>query len=356
MHKGDVFMELSKSLAQMIVDKVMLEIPYNINIMNKDGIIIASGDDKRINEEHDGALKAVNIKKEQIVYSDSQSELSGVNTPFYFNGEIVGVIGITGNPMFVTSLAPLVKSIAELLLIQKNQINQEQKQTLRLESFLQQWARTTQYDTGFILESERMGIHIDDSYKAFIIKSEKEINFLLEKDEFLVKISIEHALLISNKKRTEQKLTKQFTEKKLTLLGIGEQNEVLSKSVNQALVTAKLNKIFGWQYSRYGEIRNIDQLLKSNLDLEEYTEKFKEEYATERGRMLIKTLKTYIRNNGNMNITSSELFIHRNTLKYRLEQIHECYGLDPKKYFDLIFLIISYYFFQYERKSYSEGE
>ena len=349
-------MELSQSLAQMIVDKLMLEIPYNINIMNKDGIIIASGDCNRVNEEHEGALKAVSLKKEQIVYSDSQSDLSGVNTPFYFNGEIVGVIGITGNPMFVTSLAPLVKSIAELLLVQKNQINEEQKQALRLETFLQQWARITQYDTSFIIESEHLGIHIYDSYRAFLIESEKEIDFLLEKDEYFIKISVEHTLLVSNKEKTTLKLIKQFTEKKLTLLGIGEENEVLSESVNQALITAKLNKIFGWEYSRYNEIRNIDHLLKSNLEMGEYIEKFKQEYATERGRMLIKTLRSYIKNNGNMNITSSELFIHRNTLKYRLEQIHECYGLDPKKYFDLVFLIISYYFFQYERKSYDEGE
>ena len=48
---------LSKSLAQKIVDRMMDIIPYNVNLMDKNGVIIASGDKDRINTLHLGLKK-----------------------------------------------------------------------------------------------------------------------------------------------------------------------------------------------------------------------------------------------------------------------------------------------------------
>ncbi|QLQ62356.1 hypothetical protein HHK02_03345 [Limosilactobacillus reuteri] len=52
-------MELKPELAQSIVDHMMTQIPYNINIMNKKGYIIASGNKSRINTLHVGAVDAI---------------------------------------------------------------------------------------------------------------------------------------------------------------------------------------------------------------------------------------------------------------------------------------------------------
>jgi purine catabolism regulator len=46
------------------------------------------------------------------------------------------------------------------------------------------------------------------------------------------------------------------------------------------------------------------------------------------GEELIATLEAYFRNNGNLSKTSEELFIHRNTLSYRMDRITEITGLD----------------------------
>lgn len=55
---------LSKELAQSIVNKVMEVIPYNVNIMDEDGVIIGSGDSSRIGSLHEGALEALKNKKQ----------------------------------------------------------------------------------------------------------------------------------------------------------------------------------------------------------------------------------------------------------------------------------------------------
>ena len=50
-------LKLDKIQANKIVEKLMADIPYNINIMDERGKIIASGDSARIGERHRGAEK-----------------------------------------------------------------------------------------------------------------------------------------------------------------------------------------------------------------------------------------------------------------------------------------------------------
>ncbi|MDO4549122.1 MAG: helix-turn-helix domain-containing protein [Clostridia bacterium] len=71
--------------------------------------------------------------------------------------------------------------------------------------------------------------------------------------------------------------------------------------------------------------------VKEKLDLEPYV--FPEirllaTYDRERNTNLVHTLHIYIQNRMNMIEASEKLFIHRNTLRYRLEKIVELTGLD----------------------------
>ena len=55
-------LKLDKIQANKIVEKLMADIPYNINIMDERGKIIASGDSAR-GERHRGAERAINERK-----------------------------------------------------------------------------------------------------------------------------------------------------------------------------------------------------------------------------------------------------------------------------------------------------
>jgi carbohydrate diacid regulator len=48
----------------------------------------------------------------------------------------------------------------------------------------------------------------------------------------------------------------------------------------------------------------------------------------------LKTCEVFLRNNLNIKAASKELFMHRNTLIYRLEKIRNSTGLDLKKFCD----------------------
>lgn len=87
-----------------------------INIMNPDGIIIASSDPKRVGTFHFGADqvmhtgRSVNITRSQLpAYPGA---LEGCNMPLRQNGKIVGVVGITGDPEELQDLAHLLEVYA----------------------------------------------------------------------------------------------------------------------------------------------------------------------------------------------------------------------------------------------------
>ncbi|MCG3056256.1 helix-turn-helix domain-containing protein, partial [Escherichia coli] len=56
---------------------------------------------------------------------------------------------------------------------------------------------------------------------------------------------------------------------------------------------------------------------------------------------LLETLSVYVEENGDVNKAAGKLFIHRNTLRYRLERISELTNKDPRKLSDLVELYVA---------------
>ena len=55
-------------------------------------------------------------------------------------------------------------------------------------------------------------------------------------------------------------------------------------------------------------------------------------------------LKSYIKNNGSISKTADELFIHKNTLQYRLTKIKSLTGYDPRVLSEVMPLMMALYF------------
>lgn len=108
---------LSAALAQRIVDELTPALQENLNLMDAEGFIIASGDVSRVGTLHPGAREAAAKNEVVSVYADSarSGERPGVNLPLEYRGKVIGVVGVTGKPAKVRSLAPvLVLTIALL--------------------------------------------------------------------------------------------------------------------------------------------------------------------------------------------------------------------------------------------------
>jgi len=113
----------NRDMYQKLAEKIINDIGYNINIIDKDGIIIASGIQQRIGCFHAAGQQAflsgkrIDITKENIAqYTGADI---GINQPFYHDGTIIGVIGITGQTKEILDFVHLVKSMIELMVEQE---------------------------------------------------------------------------------------------------------------------------------------------------------------------------------------------------------------------------------------------
>lgn len=120
-------------LAQTLTKRIMKSLGYNINIMNEKGIIIASGDQKRIGDFHEVAYNVITHGLDlKLVKQDEENYIGvkpGINMPIMNEGQIIGAVGISGNPEEVFKFAYLVRMSVETMIeheYYKEQIRQRQ--------------------------------------------------------------------------------------------------------------------------------------------------------------------------------------------------------------------------------------
>jgi carbohydrate diacid regulator len=364
---------LNKQLAQEIVDRTMGIIGRNINVMDNKGVIIGSGDKTRIDQIHEGA---VIVLKQGSGFAISENEAkrlngvkAGINLPITFDGKIAGVIGITGPPAEITSFGELVRMAAELSLQQAVLINEIQwDERLKEELVSQILHLEGKYDPLFYERSKRFGIDLDlprvamvlltsDRKKAFTFlknRLEKEDLFLLQHNQITILKKVPTAESGQDikflKKTAENWINGLSASLKLAVkIGIGEYHDGvtgMAKSYEQAKNTLKAGmKLYPdreiFLYKDY--YLPVFLLNASNKGLTEEIQPFYQGLSEKDPKgELSETLKVYIDTNGDMNSAAQKLFIHRNTLRYRLEKITEITGNDPRKTSELLHIYLSY--------------
>ena len=122
--------ELDHDLAQDIVDRAMAILPYNVNVMDSQGLILGSGEPERINTRHEGAQLV--LANGRVVEIDAQTAKClkgvqpGINLPLLLDQRLIGVLGLTGEPELLRTYAELVRMTAEMLVGQRFQQAEQQ--------------------------------------------------------------------------------------------------------------------------------------------------------------------------------------------------------------------------------------
>ncbi|MFT9248423.1 CdaR family transcriptional regulator [Lentilactobacillus hilgardii] len=349
-------MKLSPKLAQSIVREMMSQLTYNINMMDENGYIIASGDPSRVNTLHIGALNAIKQKK-TLTMSDSHGENGqpGVNMPVLFENKIIGVIGITGDPKKVLQFASILKTTTELLISQENTNIQENQSEKKLDRFLYQWAQVTDdisQHTELMLNARELNIDVLKDYIAIALQGTFTSPIPIDIDDHIISISDTLTIVITYRKTTISRIST-FAKRKGLKIGISLSNSIISKSIDQALKTLKIAKILKEEkYQYFEQIEFIYSLLSNNLSTETLVNSFKILDETENGHELVRTLLSFIENNQNINQTADALHVHRNTLNYRLKKIHDDLHLDPHKLIDLFQLYVGYLYYSQDQSDF----
>lgn len=174
-----VKMVLTREIAETIVKETSIRINRNVNIMDTAGRIIASMDKVRINTFHEGALHVVRTGESILIHRVKDKNWEGVqpgiNLPIMFKDEVIGVIGVTGDPKEMGNIGELVKMTTELMINQEFIASQfEWKQRMKemvIEQLLRESPHTGEIKRGVSL----LELDFKPPYIGIIIEFDKQI-------------------------------------------------------------------------------------------------------------------------------------------------------------------------------------
>ncbi|MEW8955992.1 CdaR family transcriptional regulator [Clostridium sp.] len=349
---------MTSEQGQSIVDKMMKVIPYNINVMDNVGTIIGSGQSERIGVAHEGAIEAIKTHKMVEIHYDGDNAKKGVNLPIRFRGNVVGVIGISGNPDEVRAFAELVKVTAELLIKQQYMLDEKRFREKLEEEFFYHWIyNTKEYEEEFIQRGKDLDIDISLLRRAVVIDGkdiEKErIKKILFKGEYVLNYYNNKILILINKERDINVFINSLIKRYPNIeIAFGRVEKIIGVSAKQAIKALDIGKtipIYNRIYD-YEKVSIVDLIVK-NGGGKSILEKMRALDEEGRASELMDTLITFIKRNGEMSKVAEDLHIHRNSLSYRLNKIESITGKNPRNYMDLYELINGVLVYSFHNKT-----
>ncbi|UZD99065.1 sugar diacid recognition domain-containing protein [Pseudomonas mediterranea] len=348
--------ELDHDLAQDIVDRAMAILPYNVNVMDNQGLILGSGERERINTRHEGAQLV--LANGRVVEIDAHTALQlkgvqpGINLPLMLDQRLIGVLGITGEPEQLRTYAELVRMTAEMLLGQRNQQAEQQWRRQRCDDLLALLLGDAGDSPRLLDEARQMGLKPQ-----------------LSRVPYLFELGLEHGPGQTVEALSAWLMSRYpdswcLTSSKSSLLWC----RPVTASVENERLLGKLDGL-GWNilrvavggqaeglaglrrcYRRVGDLLAYgrDVLPQSRLltlnryrlpvllwrhrdddALDELLTPLRKVIAKDSNGQLLATLRSWCEHDGQSQACAEALGIHRNSLRYRMERIAELSGVDP---------------------------
>lgn len=346
--------------AQKFIEQVTQYTDYNINIMNENGVIIASRNPERVGTFHEVAHRIV-TGTEDMVVTTTENEypgvLPGINMVIMLDGKREGVVGITGVPEEVKPVALITKMAVESMLKYDRQEEAQRQRFTRKDRFFSlltqvehtdsQELRTLAKDLGYSESLCRIPIlcHVrktNSNSLLGIIKSNKnhsseDISFALDESHLLVFKTVQ-ADFLSDAGRTD---VESYLKTPLKLID--------ANGIDCAFYVGTLQTSFSQYYYSYrhckwleehSESRNriiyfydkIDSYLADIVPQSELQHMFNI-YAKQCDERFIlefsEVVQVLIAKNYNLVNAAKLLGVHKNTLIYRLKKIKSTLGLNP---------------------------
>lgn len=372
---------LNVKLAQDIVARTMQIIDSNINVMNARWRIIGSGDRERVGELHEGALLALSQGRVVDIYDAVARHLHGVrpgiNLPLRIDGEIVGVIGLTGNPAHLRQFGELVCMTAEMMLEQAILHMLAQDSRLREELVLN-LIRTDELSPALMEWAQRMGIDLNTPRVVTVVEVDsgqlgvdsamaelQQLQTLLttsERNNLIAIVSLTEMVVLKpalnshdrwdaeEHRRRVDNLFSRMTESGRLRVRMALGNYFTGPgSIARSYRTARTTMGVGKQrmpsqrcyYYQDLMLPVLLDSLRGGWQANELVRPLAKLKAMDGNGLLRRTLNAWFRNNVQPGATAKALFIHRNTLEYRLNRISELTGLDLGNFDDRLLLYVA---------------
>lgn len=360
-------MILSGDLANHFIDKITSYSKYNINIMNAQGIIIAASMEKnRIGSFHEVAYKMIQEHIPELITEPGPHHYLGtkygMNVLLQYGHETIGVVGMTGIPAEVEPLIRMVKLSLETMIEYETQSSfmlQRKNQRLKFMNTLLFSENEEELSTleeqanelGYSEKLYRIPILISflpgensELFTSFINSSQSSSS------QDIILSPAENEILIF---KSLPQMLDQMLENYMYI--IGDLLNPLLKYTREHDISCKffvgsahkefINYRHGYHhccwmrffyrrekrnsYFFYNCLEDYFTYQIPLTELEDVFSFFAAKMPEELKESLVQLIPTLDANGYNLNKTSSDLYIHKNTLVYRLNKLRNFLSMDP---------------------------
>lgn len=357
---------LDEQLAKKFIDKIASYTSHNVNIINEKGIIVAaSKNPQRIGNFHEVAYNMMQKDTPVAKLSESDTYLGvqpGVNMVLTCKGRKMGVVGITGNPDEIYDIALIIKMSLETMIEYETQYEliQERKNTKL------HFINTLLYtDDEEVLKeltpmAKALEYRPDILRIPLLISADKNLDMSLLME--ILKASPGHSSqdIIALTRNRHIILFKSFSENTQELFPIYRTllEEYLQPLLQFSVANHYNCRVYAGSFQDkiqdcHHSYRHCVWMMQNHLQGEKsisYFYDYVNEYMTSQvpfieihkvygvfpailpedfQKNLIQTISSLEHNNYNMNSSSRELFIHKNTLIFRFNKIKSFFGINP---------------------------
>lgn len=357
-------MNISKAVAQAIIDEIGDEIQERMILTDSSGYIIASTDHSRIGTIHEGAQNIITENLPEFYVSkemETETTRMGISLPLIVHGEIAGVVGITGEKERVGRYGNIVRRMAEIMIADRLQKDAKRYDRRVRYRFIEEWIGKSSipYSQSFIERGHNLGIDIERPRRALVIyftdyqllSDTLEGERLLEEMENAIRHEI-HArggLYLRHPSKQFALLPVCSSEEmqKIALGLLRMIEETYGKRIAIGFDSHKGNKLFMQQSCAQAEraasyallweeaIICYDQLnIELFLDeiqestMEEYLKKLFGSIPDKKLNGYISLIEAYFAYDGSIMQMADALYMHKNTLQYKLKKLAELTGKD----------------------------
>lgn len=362
-------MEISKRQANEIIVTLKSVIKEDINFISPLGEIIASSNQDRVGSFHEGATIVAQTNKLLIINNDNTYEgtKKGINLPVYFEKNLLAIIGITGKYEEIMQFSTIIVKMSEILI--KEQFLNTQKQFKRENNriIMELITKDKVQVEELIRKMKELGYNADefncfaicelDHFDATDIDLANMIYNSIEKRIHYKDLvaRFQNKFLILSQQKSDDKFRKNidyikgYVENKYKIgIMVGLSQKIKSaKDINTAykqanmVVEISFNK--GSRTTKEFDPTSLEFLFfgVSDYITKSFSKHVLDKYDEKEKVKVKEMILAYIKNNGSISKTSSDLFIHKNTLQYRLNKVAKMTGYNPRELKSLIVLYLA---------------
>ncbi|WP_039043230.1 sugar diacid recognition domain-containing protein [Sporosarcina sp. ZBG7A] len=342
---------LTKRLAEEIVEQTMLRLTRNLNVMDTNGMILASGERERVDRIHEGAAHVAETGKSLWIDNDNLEEWPGskpgVNLPIHYKSRLVGVIGITGFVEELRDVAPLVQLTTEMMVHQSLLTSESEWKRTAGELVFKELISGLPISGVTLDRMKMLAISLEGPFMVLIVHQNEATRTPNHLADWLAETmgirsvlsgaDYGHALPFLiwgvDRELVKKRVEHVCKQKGVSLLKVGIGKTVF---VEEDIVLAYESARHAIQFGVVNEVISDFETIEMRALMGAYQQPLHTQYVErvlgQLDENLIATLQAYLEHELHAQNTSNVLRIHRHTLSYRLKRISDITGLDPTRF------------------------